>query len=139
MLTPYKEGINMLGGQKMHVLLQKAFIISWKFMSHISISYVEKDNSTLKCHPFHRTITVLIKICIISEFASLFVPTVRLLRLYGLWVCGSKFCFSGAPRKGIRKFMHAHAAWFAAPSCWNIRGLTFWHRSFTFNSNKSPT
>jgi hypothetical protein len=108
-----------LGSQKMHVVLPKASIIPWTFMSHIPISYVEKDNSTLRCCPFHRTITVLIIIWIISEFASLFVPIVRFLLLYGLRVCGSKLDFSGTPRKGLRKFIHANAVWFAAPSCWN--------------------
>lgn len=72
----------------MHVVLPKAFIIPWNFMSHIPISYVEKDNSTLRCRPFHRTITVLIIIWIISEFASLFVPTIRFfasVRFVGVW------------------------------------------------------
>jgi len=72
----------------MHVVLPKAFIILWKFMSHIPISYVGKDNSTLKCRPFHRTITVLIIIWIISEFASLFAPLCAFfafVRFVGVW------------------------------------------------------
>jgi hypothetical protein len=120
----------------MHVVLPKAFIIPWKFVSHIPISCVEKDNSTLRCRPFHRSITVLIIIRIISEFASLFVPIFRFLLLYGLWVCGSKFYFSGTPWKRLRKFMHANAVWFAAPSCRNHTRFNSARRHFISQTKK---
>jgi hypothetical protein len=98
-------------------------------MSHILISYVEKDNGTLKCRSFHRTNTVLIIIWIMSEFTSLFAPSVRFLLLYGLWVCGSKLYLSGMQRKRLRKFMHTHAVWFAAPFCWNHPSIHVWRYS----------
>ena len=102
-------------------------------MSHIPISHTEKDN---RCRPFHRTITVLIIIWIISEFPSLFAPIVRFLLLYGLWVCGSKFYFSDTPRKRLRKFMHANAVWFTAPCYWNHTQFNSAWRRFISQTKK---
>jgi hypothetical protein len=65
----------------MHVVLRKAFIFPWKFMSHIPISYVGKDNKYAKIPPLpsnHYTVNYnldYIGVCLIirphsSPFAS---------------------------------------------------------------------